>query len=142
MLNFASATIHGLAGGRCEIVETNIYNNEARSNYTRFVSATSSPSTRVGTQVRLANPFDASTLVHAVVRPRHPYHRLFLEHQWLRVDARSSRPVGVFDEALAGFPELELLGGQERLDELWRTPPTRSAWQAGRPAPSPPTAAR
>ncbi|WP_125646907.1 hypothetical protein [Nonomuraea sp. WAC 01424] len=119
------------------IVETDIFNNEARSNYTRFVSATSSPSSRVGTRVRLANPFDAATLVHAVVRQRHPYHRVFLEHQWLRVEAGSSRAVEVHDEALAGFPELAVVGGQEALEELWRVPNLVSvAGWAARPFPA------
>ena len=61
--------IRSLPGpGNLAIVETNIYNNEARSNYTKFVSASSSPVDRVGTEVLLANPFDDSTHVHAVVK--------------------------------------------------------------------------
>ncbi|NEC28377.1 hypothetical protein G3I20_17825 [Streptomyces sp. SID8111] len=87
------------------VFETNIYNNEARTNYTRFVSASASPSTRAVAQVRLANPFDESTMVHAVVHQTHPYHRVYLDHRWLRVPGGSSLPVQVFDEALAGFPD-------------------------------------
>ena len=68
------------------LFETNIFNNEARTNYTRFVSASSSPSTRVTAQIQLANPFDESALVHAVVNSSHPYHRVFVDHRWLRVD--------------------------------------------------------
>ncbi|GGV39252.1 hypothetical protein GCM10010495_65750 [Kitasatospora herbaricolor] len=97
------------------VVETNIYNNEARSNYTRFVSATASPSTRVAAEVRLANPYEASTLVQAAVHQTHRLHRVYLDHRWLRVPGGSSLPVRILDEALAGFP------GQsdQELESLW-----------------------
>ena len=100
------------------VVETNIFNNEARSNYTRFVSASSSPSTRPSTEIALANPFGESTMVRAVVRQTHPYHRVFVEHSWLRVPARSSSRIRVFDEALRGFPEEAAIGG-DITELLW-----------------------
>lgn len=96
--------------------ETNIYNNEARSNYWRFVSASSSPSTRAGAEVLLANPFDESAIVLAQVRQTHAYHRVYIDHQWLRVEGGESRPIQVFDEALAGFPEGDAIP-RERLDK-------------------------
>jgi M6 family metalloprotease-like protein len=99
------------------IIETNIYNNEARSNYTRFVSASASPSTRAGAEVLLANPFEESTLVKAVVHQNHPFHRVYIDHQWLRVPGGESRPVRIFDEALMGFPEAEEHGDVSEL--LW-----------------------
>ncbi len=102
------------------LFETNIFNNEARSNYTRFVSASSSPSTRVSAEILLANPFEESTLVYPVVNSSHPYHRVFLDHAWLRVDARSSRAVQVYDEALAGFPESDTAEDERILSRLWK----------------------
>jgi len=102
------------------LFETNIFNNEARSNYTRFVSASSSPSRRVSAEIQLANPFEDSTLVHAVVNSSHPYHRVFLDHAWLRVDGKSSRPVQVYDEALAGFPEADADEDERVLGRLWK----------------------
>lgn len=87
------------------IVDQNTYNNEARSNYARFVSASASPSSRVGTDVLLANPFDKSTLVHANIRKTHPLHRVFSSHQWLRVPGKDQRPIQVWDEAMLGTPE-------------------------------------
>ena len=90
--------------------ETNIYNNEARSNYWRFVSASSSPSTRAGAEVLLANPFDGPAIVLAQVRQTHRFHRVYVDHQWLRVEGRESRPIQVLDEALAGFPEGDAIG--------------------------------
>jgi M6 family metalloprotease-like protein len=107
------------------IVDQNIYNNEARSNYTRFVSASASPSSRVGAQVLLANPFDKSTLVFADVKKSHPQHRVFTDHQWLRVPAKGQRPIQVWDEAIFGTPEWPLVAEtRERRvpTRLWETP--------------------
>jgi hypothetical protein len=112
------------APGNPAIVDQNIYNNEARSNYTSFISASASPSTRVGTDVLLANPFQQSTHVSAEIRQSHPQHRVFLEHQWLRVDGRGSRPVAVFDEALWGTSEWQYVGehGEKTPGLLWEVP--------------------
>jgi M6 family metalloprotease-like protein len=100
------------------VVETNIYNNEARSNYTRFVSASASPSSRAVAHVGLANPFDESTIVNAVVRQTHRLHRVYIDHTWLRVPAGQSRTVQIFDEAVYGFPEADLFEG-DITEELW-----------------------
>ncbi|MEO6122729.1 MAG: hypothetical protein ABIR32_03405 [Ilumatobacteraceae bacterium] len=99
------------------VVETNIFNNEARTNYTRFVSASASPSSRAVAQVALANPFEESTLVSAVVRQTHRMHRVYIDHTWLRVPAGENRMVQIFDEALYGFPEWDLVDGD--IEELW-----------------------
>lgn len=105
------------------IIESNIFNNEARSNYTRFVSASSSPSTRVGGSVQLANPYRVSTLVQAVVRQSSRLHRVYLDHQWLRVPGYGSRSVRVFDEALIGTPEIAYFGSEHALtEEIWNLP--------------------
>lgn len=82
--------------------ETNIYNNEARSNYSRFVSTSSSPADRVGTQILLANPFEQATIVNAEVRQTHDLHRVWIDHQWLRVEGGQSLPIHVYDEADVG----------------------------------------
>jgi M6 family metalloprotease-like protein len=100
------------------VVETNIYNNEARSNYTRFVSASASPSSRAVANVALANPFEESTIVSAVVRQTHRLHRVYVDHTWLRVPAGESRTVQIFDEALYGFPEADYFDG-DITEELW-----------------------
>jgi M6 family metalloprotease-like protein len=112
------------APGNPAIVDQNIYNNEARSNYTSFISASASPSTRVGTSVLLANPFSRSTHVFAEVEQTHPQHRVFLEHQWLRVEGKGLRPVVVFDEAVWGTPEWRYVGepGEKRPGFLWEVP--------------------
>jgi M6 family metalloprotease-like protein len=119
------------------LIETNIYNNEARTNFTQFISASASPSTRVGTEVLLSNPFDTSTLVHAVVGQRHRFHRVYVDHLWLRVGPGQQRPVRILDEALAGFPEAE--ENQELMEkEIWGDPNVVSVegW-AARPFPAP-----
>lgn len=111
--------------GNLAIVDQNIYNNEARSNYTRFVSASASPSSRVGAEVLLANPFADSTHVYADVKKTHPQHRVFVDHQWLRVKGSGQRPIRVWDEALWGTPEWDLVSAgrdKERPVLLWEVP--------------------
>ncbi len=112
--------------GNLAVVDQNIYNNEARSNYTKFVSASASPSSRVGTSVLLANPFETSTHVFAAVRQTHGQHRVFVDHQWLRVDGLGRRPVQVWDEALWGHPEWDRQDGhpgdKRQPSFLWEVP--------------------
>lgn len=111
--------------GNLAVVDQNIYNNEARSNYTKFVSASASPSLRVGAEVLLANPFADSTQVYADVKKTHPQHRVFVNHQWLRVDGHGQRPITVWDEALWGTPEWDLVSDdrdKERPAFLWEVP--------------------
>jgi hypothetical protein len=104
------------------IIETNIYNNEARSNYTKFVSASASPSTRVGASVQLSNPFSETRRVHADVRQSHPYHRVFVDHTWLMVPGRSTSPIRVLDEAIYGTPEWEVISDGHDEGLLWELP--------------------
>ena len=111
--------------GNLAVVDQNIYNNEARSNYTKFVSASASPSSRVGTTVLLANPYADSTHVYADVKQTHPQHRVFIDHRWLRVAGKDARHVQVWDEALWGTPEWHLISeGQNRREPtyLWEVP--------------------
>ena len=111
--------------GNLAIVDQNIFNNEARSNYTQFVSASASPSTRVGARVLLANPFKRSTLVFADVKKSHPHHRVFTDHQWLRVPGLGQRPIRVWDEALWGTKEWDIVvkgSEKKRPSLLWKIP--------------------
>jgi M6 family metalloprotease-like protein len=103
------------------IIETNIFNNEARSNYTSFVSASASPSERVVTELSLSNPFNENGLVHADVRGGHWAHRLFTEHSWLRVPGQSEKKIKVWGECIIGTREWEerFLGKEEG---VWKEP--------------------
>ncbi|WP_436499063.1 hypothetical protein [Actinokineospora sp. HUAS TT18] len=119
--------------GNLAVVDQNIYNNEARSNYTKFVSASASPSSRVGTTVLLANPFSESTLVFADVKKTHPDHHVYVDHQWRRVDGKGSAPIQVWDEALWGSRVWDKLGKRDP-KLLWEIPNRLSvAGQAERP---------
>ena len=62
----------------------------------------------------LANPFDAPTTVTAEVTQTHRLHRVYVDHHWRRVPKHGAQPIQVFDEALAGFPEVD--GGD--MDDL------------------------
>lgn len=102
--------------GNPAIVDTNIFNQEARSNYTRFISSSASPSTRTGASVLLSNPFAETTRVMARVRQTNRLHRAFVEHRWLTIDPARPEPITVLDEALLGTPEWPF--NQDR-DERW-----------------------
>ncbi len=104
--------------GNPAILDANIYNNEARSNYTQFISASASPSSRTGAAVLLSNPFGERTTVSAKVRQTNELHRSFIDHTWLTVDPGAPRPVTVLDEALFGTPEWPFGPDTER----WRKP--------------------
>ncbi|KAL2842890.1 hypothetical protein BJY01DRAFT_248845 [Aspergillus pseudoustus] len=82
------------------IFDHHIYNNEARSNYTRFVSESASRSSRMNTTIQIANPFSAPTHVYTDVTQTHHYHRVFTEHQWMRVAGEFQRPVRIWDETI------------------------------------------
>jgi hypothetical protein len=103
--------------GNPAILDANIYNNEARSNYTRFISASASPSSRTGAAVLLSNPFSERTQVAAKVRQTNALHRAFIDHTWLTVDPAAPRPVTVLDEALYGTAEWPYSGDD---NERWR----------------------
>jgi M6 family metalloprotease-like protein len=87
------------------IREQNIYDNEARSNYWTFNSETSSPASRAGTTVQLANLFDDPTEVSANISHTSVDHRIFTTAQYLRVGGKQSRPIQIWDEALLGTPQ-------------------------------------
>ena len=103
--------------GNPAIVDTNIFNQEARSNYTRFISSSASPSTRVGASVLLSNPYAETTRVTARVRQTNPLHRAFVDHLWLTVKPGAPRPITVLDEALLGTTEWPFA---DREDKRWR----------------------
>jgi hypothetical protein len=79
----------------------------------------------VGAQVLLANPFAGSTHVYAEVKKTHRQHRVFVDHQWLRVPGQGQRPVTVWDEAVYGTPEWDLVSDGRKDREpsyLWEVP--------------------
>lgn len=103
--------------GNPAILDANIYNNEARSNYTRFISASASPSSRTGAAVLLSNPFTERTTVAAKLRQTNELHRAFIDHTWLTVDPDAPRAVTVLDEALYGTADWPF---SEDDHERWR----------------------
>ncbi|KAK5105602.1 hypothetical protein LTS08_001879 [Lithohypha guttulata] len=103
------------------ILDRNPYNQVARSNYTSFISASQSPSSRVNTTINLSNPFPQRSIVFARVTKQHRYHRVFTSHQWRRVSGKSQLPIKVWDESIFGTPEWDAL---EQKDEglLYKLP--------------------
>jgi M6 family metalloprotease-like protein len=86
------------------IVELTELNNVAQSNYTRFISASASPSERGMSHVTVNNPYSERTRLFVVAQQTMPYYRTYLEHQWLWLDPGETRRIGVMYESLAGDP--------------------------------------
>ncbi|MGF7160594.1 hypothetical protein FHS85_002225 [Rhodoligotrophos appendicifer] len=87
------------------IKETSIFNNEAQSNYTRFISRSSSPASREIAQVVVGNPFDKPTRVHIRHGQTNPLYRTYVEHTSLRLlpgEVRQVKVMSEFDPTLVG----------------------------------------
>jgi M6 family metalloprotease-like protein len=80
------------AGGRQEL---STLNNEARSNYTQFISSTASPASRVGTTFAVHNPYTAATIAYLGVLQDNAAYATFLEHRWVRLAPGELRHVGI-----------------------------------------------
>lgn len=80
------------------VAEATDLNNLAQSNYDRFVTTTSSPSTRVVTTVDVGNPYSDRARVFIVANQTNPLYRTYLEHTWLWLEPGETRPVQVMFE--------------------------------------------
>jgi CARDB len=73
------------------VVEMTELNNIAQTNYDRFNTATSSPSTRVETSVEVGNPFDKATRVILVGQQTNPLYRTLVETTWLTLKPKQTK---------------------------------------------------
>ena len=80
------------------VVEMTELNNQAQTNYDRFITATSSPSTREETSVMVANPYDRATRVWIIGQQTNPLYRTYLETTWLWLEPGQSKQVRVMVE--------------------------------------------
>ena len=138
-VEFSTQWLPGNQGHRCIIARTPLYidtsvnpniveisdsNNEAQSNYTHYISASSSPGLRVRSTVALYNPFPQRALMYVVPQIHGSfaqYYRLYLEHQSLMLDSGETRYVEVMVESMFGDPRLN--AEWERISEkLFRSP--------------------
>jgi M6 family metalloprotease-like protein len=94
--------------GNPAIVELSELNNLAQSNYTRFISASASPSSRGMTAIKLTNPYSRRTRVSVLAQQSTPWYRTYLEHQWVWLEPGEERSVGVMYESLVGDPAFDL----------------------------------
>jgi hypothetical protein len=109
------------------VVEMTELNNIAQSNYDRFNTATSSPSTRELTYVEVGNPYDEPTRVWIIGEQTNPLFRTYVETTWLRLKPHETRKVAVMleyaldpkkDEMPADVRRVD----RRRLEKLTRTP--------------------
>ncbi len=80
------------------IPELTPLNNEAQSNYTRFISASASPPTREISSVSVSNPYGLPTRFFLRAGQTHPNYRTYLEHDALSLAPGEIRPVTVMFE--------------------------------------------
>jgi hypothetical protein len=80
------------------IKELTPLNNEAQSNYARFISASASPPSRQVSEVMVSNPYDSPTRFFLQAGQTHPAYRTYLEHTCLTLDAGEIRPVEIMFE--------------------------------------------
>jgi CARDB len=73
-------------------------NNDAQSNYARFISASASPPSRVISEVSVANDYGVPTRFFLQAGQAHPNYRTYLEHQSLTLSPGEVRPVTVMFE--------------------------------------------
>ena len=80
------------------VLERSVYNNEAQSNYDRFISSSASPATRETTTVDVGNPFDERTQVFIHAGQTNPLYRTYLEHTSVWLESKETRTIRVMHE--------------------------------------------
>lgn len=109
------------------VVEMTELNNIAQSNYDRFNTATSSPSTREHTTVEVGNPYDERTRVWIIGEQTNPLYRTYVQTTWLWLDPGETRKVAVMLEYLLDpkqdrVPDDVRPIDRRRIEKLTRTP--------------------
>jgi len=73
-------------------------NNSAQSNYTRFISKSSSPFSRESTYVEVANPHPVTVEASVRVRQTNPFYRTYIDHRWVSLAPGETRRIKVMTE--------------------------------------------
>ncbi|QJW91227.1 hypothetical protein HNV11_18530 [Spirosoma taeanense] len=80
------------------VIEMSVFNNEAQSNYDRFISASASPASREITFVEVGNPYDKATRVFVRPGQTNPLYRTYVEHTSLTLEPGETRKVKIMFE--------------------------------------------
>lgn len=80
------------------VFEMTPYNNEAQSNYTQFISASSSPASREITQVTIGNPYQKPTRFFIRGAHNNPLYRTYLETTCVTLKPKEVRKIQVMFE--------------------------------------------
>jgi len=113
------------------IVEVTDSNNEAQTNYTRYIAASASPARRAITEVSLHNPFDKETNIYVIPQIKGlfaKFYRLYLEHSSLRLKPGQTKKVKVMVESeYAGQQWFAEQRKKEKINEKFFFEDTRMA---------------
>ncbi len=96
-------------------------NNEAQSNHTQVISASSSPSTRETGFVRVTNPYSEPADCRVQVRQTSEFARTYLEHSWVRLGPGEERQVMFLTESMLGDPTAGPWAS-EHAEKIYETP--------------------
>lgn len=94
----ARIPIYFVPGTAPPVLEMSATNNEAQSNYTRFISQSASPPTREVTEMSVGNPFDKAALVYIISNQTNPLYRTYVQHSWLVLEPKEVRKIKVMFE--------------------------------------------
>ncbi|MGD8372616.1 MAG: hypothetical protein PVI19_13775, partial [Syntrophobacterales bacterium] len=90
--------------GTPPVTEITELNNEAQSNYDRFISDTTSPARRKIVKVLVMNPYRKATRIFINAGQTNPYYRTYLEHKWLEMEPGEKAHVDVMFEYTTKLP--------------------------------------
>jgi len=86
------------------ILELSGTNNEAQSNYDRFISATGSPASREISSMTVGNPYSERTSVFLTVSQTNPAYRTYIGNRWVTLNPGETKQIPLmFEFAGDGF---------------------------------------
>ncbi len=89
---------YSIASAQPPVAELTTLNNEAQSNYDRYISRTASPAERVVSRVSVRNPSSVATRVYIYPGQSNPLYRTYLGNKWVDLQPRESRDVEIMFE--------------------------------------------
>jgi M6 family metalloprotease-like protein len=101
------------SGGSAEMTELN---NEAQSNYDRFISGSSSPYSREVTYLEVGNPYPDTVARIFIIPSQTSYHyRTYLEHTWIYLNPGETKKIRMMTERI-DYHELPMdLGNYQKV---------------------------
>jgi M6 family metalloprotease-like protein len=78
-----------------QMVEMTELNNEAQSNYDRFISSTASPATRELSTLEVRNPFDGEAMVRIIPTQTNPLYFTYVSPEWVLLKPHQTQRIAI-----------------------------------------------